>query len=247
MDDKERIKVLVSHDSPLLQAGLLALLGRHADLDCAVGAGSASLGDCGRTPDVIVADHRRAIEWVTAMSRDGPRVRPRVLAVTYSDRECDIRAAISAGVQGYLLVDDAPEHLAAAVRIVQPRGSILSPRVASRLAESVAGEALTQREQAVLGRVIAGLCNKSIANQLGITAGTVKSHLRSAFGKLGVVSRTQAIAMAHRRGLFHRDDLSAAPGHALCPLRYSEPFPPADAIGGRKHESAVHGNASASG
>jgi two-component system NarL family response regulator len=155
-------------------------------------------------PDVVVADHRRAIEWVSATNRAAPSARPRVLAVAESDRECDIRAAIAAGVQGYLLVDDAPEHLVAAVRTVQPSGRILSPKVASRLAESVAGEALTQREQAVLGLVIDGLCNKLIANQLGITAGTVKSHLRSAFGKLGVGSRTQAVAMAQRRGMLQQ-------------------------------------------
>jgi DNA-binding NarL/FixJ family response regulator len=212
----ERIKVLVSHDNPVLQAGLAAMLARNADLDCSVGDGSASLGSDDWMPDVIVADHCRAIAWVSAVYRAGACARPRILAVAHSDRECDIRAAISAGVEGYLLIDDAPEHLAAAVRSVQPSGRMLSPKVASRLAESVAGEALTQREQAVLGLVIEGLCNKLIANRLGITSGTVKSHLRSAFGKLGVGSRTQAVAMAHRRGLLHLgvvatdDDLSVA-------------------------------------
>jgi DNA-binding NarL/FixJ family response regulator len=199
----ERIKVLVSHDNPVLQAGLAAMLARYTDLDCSVGDGSTTLGSHGWMPDVIVADHCRAIEWVSAANGAGACARPRILAVAHSDRECDIRSAISAGVQGYLLVDDAPEHLAAAVRSVQPSGRILSPKVASRLAESVAGEALTQREQAVLRLVIEGLCNKLIANRLGITSGTVKSHLRSAFGKLGVGSRTQAVALAHRRGLLH--------------------------------------------
>jgi DNA-binding NarL/FixJ family response regulator len=218
MVSQERFTVLVCHASPVVQAGLVALLARHGDLECTVGGGIPPIQGGEAIPDAIVTDHGSAIEWVRATHRmEGRRARPRVLVVAHSDRECDIRAAISAGVQGYLLIDDAPEHLAAAIRSVQPGRRILSPKVASRLAESVAGEALTHREQAVLRLVIEGCCNKSIANRLGITSGTVKSHLRSAFGKLGVASRTQAVAMAHRRGLFQQhaaslphEDLPAA-------------------------------------
>jgi DNA-binding NarL/FixJ family response regulator len=195
----------------VLQAGMMAMLARERDFDCTEDVGSALNHGSSVMPDVIVADHDHAIGWANAAARmHGTRARPRVLVVTHTDRECDIRAALSCGVQGYLLVEDVPDHLASAIRATQP-GRILSPRVASRLAENVALESLTQREEAVLGLVVEGLCNKSIANRLGITAGTVKSHLRSAFSKVGASSRTQAVAIVQRRGLLRQR--SAASQH----------------------------------
>ena len=199
------VEVWVCHASPVVQAGLTALLAPHANLNCASDDGTVLEPGLDALPEVIVADHRRGIEWAEAFGRvPCLRARPRVLVVTHSDRECDIRAAMSAGVQGYVLIDDAPEQLIAGIRDMQRGARFLSPKVASRLAENVSAEALTQREQAVLGLVVEGLCNKLIASQLGITAGTVKCHLRSAFGKLGAASRTQAIAIAHRRGLLQQ-------------------------------------------
>lgn len=197
------IKTLVCFDNPVLQAGLMAILGRHGDLDCMAGSGPTPLHNVAAHPDVIVADYACALACAAAVARRArPDMPTQVLIVTQSDRECDIRTALAGGVQGYLLMDEAHEHLAAAVRAVRPGARILSPRAASRLAENVAQDPLTRREEAVLGLVIEGLCNKSIGSRLGITSGTVKSHLRSAFSKLGAESRTQAVAIAHRRGLF---------------------------------------------
>jgi two-component system NarL family response regulator len=205
MTAPQRFKVLVCHDSAVLQAGLMALLVRHADFDCAAGEAAAAVDGHATLPKVVIADHGRAMQLVSSAGRSTRAGEgPRVLVVAQAGRECEIRAALSAGVQGYFLVDDVAEHLPAAIRVTRPDARVLSPRVASRLAEIVAAEALTQREQSVLELVVEGLCNKSIGRQLGISAGTVKSHLRSAFGKLGVVSRTQAIATAHRRGLLQQ-------------------------------------------
>ncbi len=200
--DPPRIEVLVCHGNPVLQAGLMVTLARHADFHCTEADGSAPPHGLGAMPDVIVTDHHHGPRSVATTAKTaGPQARPRTLIVTDSDRECDIRAALSAGVQGYLLLEDAAEQLAAAVRAVRHGERILSPKVASRLAETVGQDALTSREEEVLGLVVEGLCNKSIADRLGITAGTVKSHLRSAFGKLGAESRTQAVAITQRRGL----------------------------------------------
>ena len=228
---RRRVTILVCFDSPVLQAGMMAMLARERDFDCAEDVGAPFSHGNSVTPDVIVADRDRAIGWANAaVSIHGTRARPRVLVVTHSDRECDIRASLSCGVHGYLLVDDVPEHLASAIRATQP-GRILSPRVASRLAENVALESLTQREEAVLGLVVEGLCNKSIANRLGITAGTVKSHLRSAFSKIGATSRTQAVAVVQRRGLLqpHKENLrhdQATSRSAHQPLfKHHEPRP----------------------
>ncbi|HSI49426.1 MAG TPA: response regulator transcription factor [Ideonella sp.] len=210
------IQVLICHGSPLVRAGLMAMLAPHADLRCSLGEDRPGGRGANATPDVVVADHSRGIEWVRFAGRPARlHAPPQVLVVTDSDRECDIRAALSAGVQGYLLIDDSPELLVTAIHSVRPGQRVLSAKVASKLAENVAAEALTRREQAVLGLVIEGLCNKSIANRLGITSGTVKSHLRSAFGKLGATSRTQAIAIAHRRGLLQQAAPPAAAHESL--------------------------------
>lgn len=205
---RHRLRILVCFDSPVLQAGMMATLSRHADLDCR--DDGASIHREGFMPEVIVADHARAIAWARTVASMASGTRPRILIVTDSEREIDIRAALSGGAHGYLMVNDPPDHLVRAIRSVQSGKRTLSPQVASRLAVNMAQEPLTQREQAVLGLVVDGLCNKSIARCLNITAGTVKSHLRSTFSKLGVSSRTQAIAMAHRRGLLH----AAPSGHA---------------------------------
>jgi DNA-binding NarL/FixJ family response regulator len=206
----ERIEVLLCHDNPVLQAGLMATLALHSDLECTEGDGALAVHDFGARSDVIVADHDRGLSSASLGAELPGALRPRVLIVTRSERECDIRAALARGVQGYLLLEDAPEHLVQAIRALHLGGRFLSPKVASRLAENLAQERLTLREEAVLGLVVEGLCNKRVASSLGITVGTVKSHLRSAFGKLGATSRTQAMAIAQRRGLL---DLRAAPRH----------------------------------
>ncbi len=198
----ERIEVLVCHDNPLWQAGLVATLARHADIECVEGDGLVLDRNFGPMPDIVVADYNRGLELAAAIATTpGREGRPKVLVVTLVDRERDIRVALASGVQGYLQLGCAPEEVTSAIRAVHRGEHVLGPKIASRLAETYALEPLTQREEAVLRLVVEGLCNKSIANRLGITAGTVKSHLSSAFGKLGVVSRTQAMATAQRRGL----------------------------------------------
>lgn len=209
----EPIKVLVCHDNPLWQAGLVATLARHDDIDCAESDGAAPILGAGPPPDVVVADYGRgrglAAAVAAAVGRDA---RPRVLVATLADRECEIRAALASGVQGYLLLGCAPDEVTAAIRAMHRGEHVVSPKIASRLAENLAQQPLTQREQAVLRLVAEGLCNKAIARRLGITAGTVKSHLNAAFGKLGVGSRTQAMASAQRRGLLAPCEVPAPHG-----------------------------------
>lgn len=120
------------------------------------------------------------------------------------DREWEIRRALEHGVRGYLLVGCALDELAVGVRAVHRGARHLSTEVAARLAESVALEPLTAREEQVLRLVAEGLCNKAIGRKLGIAVGTVKSHLKSAFDKLDVESRTQAVAAVERRGLLRQ-------------------------------------------
>lgn len=201
MAETDRLRIEVLHDNPVLRAGLMALLASEPGLECVDGDSSTEQFPQDTRADVIVADFARALERARHASASRLAWQAPVVAVSDSERECDIRDAIAAGLQGYLLVDDVPRHLVVTVRTVRRDTRILSPKAASRLAGSIATEPLTPRELAVLRHVVEGLCNKAIATQLGITAGTVKSHLRSAFAKLGVASRAHAVALVHRRGL----------------------------------------------
>jgi len=165
----------------------------------------APLGDpwtLSPTADVIVADYANGVAAALGSRHEsrGPHA-PRVLILASVDREWEITAALEQGVRGYMLMGCALDDLAGAIRAVHRGDRHLSAQIAARLAESIAIERLTVREEEVLQLVASGLCNKAISRCLGIAVGTVKSHLKSAFEKLDVRSRTQAIVTAERRGL----------------------------------------------
>lgn len=208
-----RIKVRILHGDPITRAGLAAALGRYADLEI-----DASAQDPGAVPsphpaeqrwsDVVVADYRHGVATVAEAARTAARSgTPKVMIVAAVDREWEIRDALARGVRGYLLTACAVDELASGVRAVHRGERHLGARIAARLAESLTVEPLTAREEDVLNLVVSGHCNKAISRSLGIAVGTVKSHLKSAFGKLNVQSRTQAVAAVERRGLLR--DLAA--------------------------------------
>lgn len=203
MSQVDRIKVLVVHDDPIVRVGLSATFSQHDDLEVAPDDGSSSPGDLLSAPglrmvDVVVADYTHG---VAIASRFAGAQCCRVVIVSPTDREWEIRSALANGVRGYIVTGSALAQLAPGVRAVHRGVRYLSPEVAARLAESVSVERLTSREEEVLRLVVDGLCNKVIARRLGVAVGTVKSHLKSVFDKLGVESRTQAIAAVGRRGL----------------------------------------------
>ena len=128
---------------------------------------------------------------------------PNVLMVTNYDTDADILGAIEAGAVGYLLKDAPPAELLAAVRSAASGDSTLSPVVANRLMERVRTPrtSLTPRELEVLKLVAGGSSNKDIGNQLFLSEATVKSHLVHIYDKLGVRSRTSAVAAAREQGV----------------------------------------------
>jgi two-component system NarL family response regulator len=123
-----------------------------------------------------------------------------VVLTTYDGDE-DVYRAIKAGAKAYLLKDTARDALVDCVRRVHAGETYLPPPLAAKLAERVSGAALSQRELEVLRRMAAGKSNKEIGAELFISEPTVKTHVRGIFTKLDVVSRTEAIATATRRGL----------------------------------------------
>ena len=125
----------------------------------------------------------------------------RIIVLTTFDGDEDIYRAIKAGAKAYLLKDTARDALVDSVRRVHAGETYLPPALAAKLADRVSGQALSAREIEVLQRMAAGKSNKEIAAELFISEGTVKTHVKSIFSKLDVVSRTEAVATASRRGL----------------------------------------------
>jgi DNA-binding NarL/FixJ family response regulator len=205
----DRIRLLIVDDHPIVRAGLRATLEADAGLEVVGEAGSAeqavALAET-MQPHVVLMDLNLGAgpdgADATRQLAGLPRP-PRVLVLTAYESEADILRAIEAGATGYLLKDAVPTDLLAAIRTAARGETVLAPSVASRLVSRVRApdRALTKREREVLRLVADGLPNSAVARTLFISEATVKSHLVQVFGKLGVDSRTAAVAEARRRGL----------------------------------------------
>lgn len=203
---KERIRILVADDHSVVREGLVSLIKRKADMTV---VGEASNGreavDLWKEhrPDVALLDLRMpelegvgAIKEIREVDESA-----RIIVLTTFDGDEDIYRAIKAGAKAYLLKDTAREALMECIRKVHAGETCIAPALAAKLAERVSGEALSTRELEVLQRIAAGRSNKEIGAELFISEGTVKSHVKSIFSKLDVISRTEAVATASRRGL----------------------------------------------
>ncbi|SCF10472.1 DNA-binding response regulator, NarL/FixJ family, contains REC and HTH domains [Micromonospora viridifaciens] len=206
------IHLLVADDHPVVRAGLRAVLETEPGLLVVAEAATAeeavaraAAGDI----DVVLMDLQFGRGMTGAEATAAITARPgapRVLIVTTYDSDADTMPAIEAGATGYLLKDAAPEDLAAAVRTAAQGRTTLAPAVADRLMSRLRAPAtaLTRRETDVLVLVAEGLSNRAVAQRLHLTEGTVKSHLARIYAKLGVDSRTAAVASAANLGLIRR-------------------------------------------
>ncbi|MER7200384.1 DNA-binding response regulator [Streptomyces sp. CB01635] len=206
------VRLLLADDHPVVRAGLRAVLDAEPDFEIAAEAATAEraveLAAAGGI-DVVLMDLQfgagmHGSEATAAIAaRPGA---PRVLVLTTYDTDADILAAVEAGASGYLLKDAPPEELAAAVRTAASGQSALAPAIAHRLMDRMRApaEALSRRELEVLQLVRDGLSNQRISKELFLSQATVKSHLVHIYAKLGVDSRTAAVAAATARGLMRR-------------------------------------------
>lgn len=208
-----KLSVLASHDDPLLQAGLVVAFANCADIALAVCRAPAwnclPSGSDTAGVDVVVTSFNVGIEMTSA--RSGVAAAPKVVIVGATDREWELRHALTCGVRGYVLAGCSLEEIVLAARTVQRGARYISPQAMLRLTAALDGEHFSAREEGVLRLVAEGLCNKAIGKRLGVAPTTVKSHLRTAFSKLGVDTRTQAIAAIERRGLFRKNAVEHAP------------------------------------
>jgi len=201
-----RASVLLVDDHALLRTGVANIINQEADLQVVAEAGNGeeALAAYDRHhPDVTLLDLRmpvmEGVEVVRRLRERDPQAR--VIVLTTYDTDDEISRALKAGAKAYVLKDISADDLVTCIRDVLAGKSYLAPAAAAKLAEGVTRVQLTPRELASLRLMADGKSNKEIANELGISDRTVKTHLGHLFEKLGVTSRTEAVKVATRRGL----------------------------------------------
>lgn len=203
------IRVLLADDHPVVRAGLAAVLDLEEDIEVVdqVSTPDAAIARCATTPvDVVLMDLQfgERVQGIdaTARLRALPEP-PQVIVLTTYDVETDVLAAVDAGAVGYLLKDAEPSALASGIRDAARGETVLAPSIAQRLVRRSLrpDTSLSQRELEVLALVSDGLSNGQIGERLFLSQATVKSHLVHVFSKLGVDSRTAAVAAARNAGL----------------------------------------------
>lgn len=206
MTDEARIRVLSVDDHALLREGIATIINHQPDM---VLVSQASSGNEAiqkfreHRPDVTLMDLRlpdlSGIDAMIAIRAEFPQAR--IIMLTTFEGDVEIQRALEAGARGYLLKNMPPSELTQAIRQVHAGKKRVPPDIAAQLAEHMSDDSLTPREVAVLEQVAGGNRNRDIAELLFISEETVKVHVKHIMDKLGARDRTQAIAIAVRRGI----------------------------------------------
>jgi DNA-binding NarL/FixJ family response regulator len=219
------IRVLVADDQSMVRAGFRMLLSGEQDIEVVAEAGNGleAVDKAARfDPTVVLMDIRMPeLDGLEATRRilaagDGARI----LILTTFDLDEYVYEALAAGASGFVLKDDPPEQLIAAIRTVAAGDALLSPTITKRVIERFTRtprpappkgfDELTAREREVFRLIANGLSNGEIAEELFISDTTVKTHITHILGKLGLRDRVQAVVVAYQTGLFETDARSPA-------------------------------------
>jgi two-component system NarL family response regulator len=202
------IRVMTVDDHPIFRDGLAALLGVNPELRLVAeandGANAVALYREHR-PDVTLMDlsmpNMGGADAIAAIVAEFPDAR--IIALTTYEGDADIHRALEAGARGYLLKDVLRNEVVEAIRAVHRGERVLPAAVAQRLAQFTPRVELTERELEVLELMAKGMRNKEIAEAIGRTEATVKVHVLHVLNKLNVSDRTEAVAVALKRGIIH--------------------------------------------
>jgi DNA-binding NarL/FixJ family response regulator len=215
-----RIRVLLVDDEALVRNGLRWMLDSADDIEVvgeATNGGEAVDEALRLRPDIVLMDIRMpGLDGISATRRmvaAAGRHAPKIIVLTTFDFEKHVYEALRAGASGFLLKDAEPERLLDGLRVVARGETLLAPTVTRRLVEHFTAAPrrhsalraelmeLTEREVELLTLLAHGLSNAELAERVGLTEATVKTHLSSVFAKLGLKSRIQAVVLAYETGL----------------------------------------------
>jgi NarL family two-component system response regulator LiaR len=211
MTQEKPIRVMLVDDHTVVRSGLGAVIGAADGLLLAgeAGDGEEALRVCAKAvPDVILMDllmpRMDGVAATQAILKTWPHIK--IIALTSFAEKSYVEGALQAGAVGYLLKNISAEELVAAVRRAASGQPSLSPEAAQVLITKVnqppaAGSDITSREKEILALMVEGLSNADIAARLIVSQSTVKFHVSNILSKLGVASRTEAVALAIRHKL----------------------------------------------
>ncbi len=205
MTETPTIGILVADDHPLLREGIAAVIRSQPDMKL---LGEASTGGQAvrlcleLRPDIVLMDLRLPdMSGIDALANIRMHLKEaRIIILTTFDGDAEVQRALHAGARSYLLKSMPPNEILAAIRLVHAGKRVVPPEVAANLAEFMSEDALSAREIEVLQQVAEGKSNRDAGAKLFITEETVKIHMKHIMEKLGASDRTQAVAIAVKRG-----------------------------------------------
>lgn len=200
------IRVFSVDDHPLIREGIAGIINSQPDMQLVSQAANGTQAIQSyreHRPDVTLMDLRlpglSGIDAMIAIRAEFPEAR--IIMLTTFEGDVEIQRALEAGARGYLLKNMPPNELVEVIRQVHAGKKRVPPEVAAQIAEHMSEEDLTRREVEVLEKVVAGHRNREIGELLFISEETVKVHVKHLMEKLGARDRTQAVAIAVRRGI----------------------------------------------